>query len=112
MGNPQTPSPTPVLDTNAPATEYGTIDPLEPHDAEKLTNIRQTQPGEEHRVGRDSTGQGQPGFQKVKQEESLPATAVPVEKNFTKTGEFVDPLASERIVADKNAASRGAAKTE
>jgi hypothetical protein len=99
------------LDKDA-SNESGVINPVSPEDTEKLKNIRNTQPSQEEHIGRDTTGQGQPDFQKINQEQSLPQTSVPVEKNFTKAGEFYDPMEIERLNTDKDSAERGAQKTE
>jgi len=93
------------------SNESNSADPVEPQDAEKLNNIRNTQPAAEDTIGRDTVGQGQPTAQKVNQEESLPPSAVPVEKNFAKTGEFFDPMKSERAIVGKDSANNGAEKT-
>jgi hypothetical protein len=92
--------------------ESGTIDPLEPADTEKLKNIRNTKPGDEDTVGKDTVGQGQPTQQKVRQEPSLPPVSVPVEKNFENIDEFYDPLETERAQADRDSQDRGSAKAE
>ena len=104
--------PAKALQEDSIPNESGTIDPLEPRDAEKLKNLRNTQPVPEDNIGRDTVGQGQPNAQKVKQQESLPATNVPVEKNFSKTGEFYDPMKDERALAKKDAGARGGNKPQ
>lgn len=82
-----------------------------PDEVENLKNIRNTRPGDEVTVGRETVGQGRPTTQPTKNEESLPPTAVPVDRNFERTGEFYDPMKDEALVAKKRAADNGSKKT-
>ena len=80
-----------TIEATEKTNETGLIDPIEPQDADKLNDIRNSRPGQEVHLGKETVGQGAPVAQSTNQHGSLPATAVPVEKNFTKTGEFYNP---------------------
>lgn len=110
--NEQYGTPADELQEDSIPNESGTLDPVEPQDANKLKNIRNSQPGEEAHVGVDSTGPGKSTIQKVEQQESLPAVAIVVDDKFAKPGEFYDPNKDERIISELDAADRGAAKAE
>lgn len=75
------------------------------------TAINTSPPEPENVTGPDTTGVGQPSIQPVNQGQSLPQSAVPVEKKFEKE-QFHDPMATERAVVKKDIADRGGKKAD
>lgn len=80
---------------------------------EREGEINKVTPEPENNIGPDTTGVGQPSLQPVNQGQSLPQSAVPVEKKFEgKSDQFYDPNASETAVANKDRAARGGQKAD
>lgn len=76
-------------------------------------DIQKVSPEIPTNIGPDTTGVGQPTAQVVNQGQSLPPTAIPVERVFEGgNAKFYDPMQSEREVAKKEQANRGAKKTD
>jgi hypothetical protein len=79
---------------------------------EREGEINKVNPEPENNIGPDTTGVGQPSLQPVNQGQSLPQSAVPVEKKFEGTAEqFYDPNAAEVATHKKEVANSGAKKT-
>lgn len=75
--------------------------------------INKVNPEVPNTVGPDTVGVGQPTAQPVNQGQSLPATALPVDKKFEgTTKQFYDPNAGEVATNKKNKAKRGGKKAE
>lgn len=80
---------------------------------EREGEINKVAPTPENNIGPDTTGVGQPSLQPVNQGQSLPQSAIPVEKKFEGTSnQFYDPNAEEVAERKKSTAQNGAKKTE
>ena len=78
---------------------------------ERESELNKVPPDVPSNIGPDTTGVGQPLAQPVNQGQSLPATAVPVEKKFEGTAEqFYDPQEAERAATDSTVAKSGGKK--
>lgn len=73
--------------------------------------LNKVPPAPENTVGKDTTGVGQPSLQPVNQGQSLPQSAVPVDKKFEKD-QFHDPMKTEAGIAEKDRANRGGEKAD
>ena len=78
---------------------------------ERETEINTVNPKPETNTGPDTVGVGQPPLQPVNQGQSLPQSAIPVEKKFEgKTDQFYDPMEAERAAGKKNRSDTGGQK--
>lgn len=74
-------------------------------------DIKKVLPEPETEIGKDTVGVGQPDAQAVSQGQSLPQSAIPVEKKFEKD-QFYDPNKTEVAIDKKDRIERGGAKTD
>lgn len=80
---------------------------------EREGELNKVPPEPDNKIGPDTTGVGQPTAQPVKQGQSLPPTAIPVEKKFEgKSDQFYDPMDTERAINKKERAARGGEKAD
>lgn len=80
---------------------------------EREAELNKAPPEPPTNIGPDTTGVGQPSSQPLNQGQSLPPSAVPVEKNFEgQANQFYDPAGTERAVNKKDRADRGGQKTD
>lgn len=80
---------------------------------EREAELNKVPPEPPTKTGPDTTGVGQPSAQPVHQGQSLPPSAVPVEKSFEgRANQFYDPAETERAIGKKDRADRGGQKTD
>lgn len=84
------------------------IDTDEDFDTDKRELIKPA--GLDNNTGPDTTGVGQPTMQPINQGNSLPATAIPVERKFLDQHSFYDPEADKQLSEAKNRNNVGGAK--
>ena len=79
---------------------------------EREGEVNKVVPEPETHTGSDTVGVGQPTLQPVSQGQSLPQSALPVDKKFEgKSDQFYNPMDSERAVNKKERSNNGAKKT-
>lgn len=80
---------------------------------ERESEVNKVNPKPETHVGPDTVGVGQPPLQAVNQGQSLPQSALTVEKKFEgKSEQFYDPYKAERALQKKDRTNAGGTKTD